>query len=92
MKLRKDLLKQVMHGTELDTVPLPRIPLVEVVGHNRVLIENHYGVTAYATNEIQVQVKHGHIAVFGRQLMLAQMSKEQIIITGCIDGIRLLER
>ena len=92
MNQRKSLLKQVMHGSELSMAPFPQLPLVEIMGSKRVLIENHCGVSGYGTTEICVRVKTGSIIILGQRLMLTQMSKEQIIITGCIDGIRLIER
>lgn len=71
---------------------LPNTPLVELAGQNRVLIENHLGVLAYSLEEIQVKVKYGKLSVTGDNLRLLQLSKEQLVITGRIDGIQLHRR
>jgi len=89
---RKNLINQVIHGIDVDTVPMPKVPLVEITGCRRVLIENHFGVIGYSTNEICVRVRKGSIIIHGTQLLLTKMSKEQIVVTGCIDGVRLAER
>ncbi len=71
---------------------LSNTPLVELAGQNRVLIENHLGVLAYSLEEIQVKVKYGKLSVTGDNLRLLQLSREQLVITGRIDGIQLCRR
>jgi len=77
------------HGTY--TPPLPGVPLLELLGESRVLIENHKGVAAYAEDKICVLVKYGRLVVCGSGLTLGYMSKCQLAITGCIDAV-LVER
>ena len=66
-----------------------KLPLVEVAGHNRVLIENHQGVIGYSSEEIQIKVCYGKIALTGYKLNFAQINREQLVITGEIRGITL---
>lgn len=72
-----------------NTTPLIKHPLVELVGQNRVLIENHQGVLAYSTDEIQIKVSYGCVIVKGTKLQLLEMSKMQLVICGRIDSIQL---
>ena len=74
---------------ELDIQAVPGLPLVEIVGQNRVLIENHQGVCGYGREQICVRVKYGQISVRGCGLELARMSREQLIITGRIHAVCL---
>lgn len=69
--------------------PIPRQPLVEVYGHNRVLIENHRGVTEYGEERIAVRVSFGNIIVCGRDLMLCRMAECQLVVSGKIESIVL---
>ena len=69
---------------------LPGAPLVEAVGQRRILIENHCGVMAYSQFEICAKVKYGVVCVCGKELQLARMTKEQLIITGLIEEIKLM--
>lgn len=67
-------------------------PLVEIVGQKRVLIENHQGVLTYSPEEILVKVNYGKITVTGCNLLILQISSEQLIIGGQINSLHLLGR
>ena len=71
---------------------LQKVPLVEIAGENRVLVENHLGVIAYSTERIQIKVSYGKLAVSGTQLRLMQLSGEQLVITGNVDMVELIRR
>lgn len=71
---------------------LPKRPLVELVGTDRVLIENHMGVSAYSPEQIEIKVVYGKLSVAGNNLRLMQMNREQMVISGKIDGIQLFRR
>lgn len=77
---------------QLDAEALPGLPLVEIAGQNRVLIENHRGVCAYGRERIHVRVGYGELSVRGCGLELAKMSREQLVITGRIDCVELIRR
>ena len=66
-----------------------KLPLVEVAGHNRILIENHKGVIGYSTEEIQIKVCYGRIVLTGCKLSFSQINREQLVVTGEIRGITL---
>lgn len=89
MKRKKSILEQVLHGSELYSQPLPSVPLVEIVGNKRVLIENHTCIDSYCAQEICIRVKYGCIIVKGDHLFLDYMSPEKLVITGCICCIHL---
>ena len=74
---------------ELPTETIPGMPLVELFGCQRVLIENHKGISLYGYNEICVKVSYGQISVCGSGLELARMTKQQLVITGQIESITL---
>lgn len=72
---------------EKKTGLLSKVPLVELAGRNRVLIENHMGVLAYSLEEIQVKVAYGKLVVTGQNLQLLQLNAEQLVISGNIDAL-----
>lgn len=86
-------LNEIMHRlaitADLYDEPMPGLPVIEILDHKRVLIENHCGVTEYENDMIRVRVKFGQICVEGTSLKLAKMSKGQLVISGCIDAVRL---
>ena len=69
-----------------------KLPLVELAGCGRVLIENHAGVLSYSQEEIAVRVCYGWLQIAGQKMMLAEMSREQLVITGQIDGLTVHRR
>ena len=76
-------------SADLLTETTPGTPIVEICGNKRVLIENHKGVTAYGESKVCVKVSYGVVCVHGTGLCLAQMTKHQLVITGCIDDLAL---
>lgn len=70
----------------------PGMPIIEIAGERRFLIENHQGVKEYGTEKITIKVKYGLVSVCGRCLRLSLMTKEQLIISGRIDCVSLIRR
>ncbi len=89
---RKRLLERVTAVTDMTSQSIPGLPVLELTGGNRVLIENHQGVTGYSDVMICVKVRYGCLEINGSRLSLAYMSKERLIITGKINEIKLLHR
>lgn len=70
----------------------PIVPIVELAGSHRVLVENHLGVTQYSTERIGIKMNYGEMQINGCGLILEQMTKVKLVVTGRIDGICLLRR
>lgn len=68
---------------------IPQIPIIEICGRGRVLVENHQGILAYDCKEIKVKVICGTISICGEKLMLSGMNKEKLLITGHICAVNL---
>lgn len=83
---------KVTEVADLQAEPQPGEALVELVGGNRVLIENHMGVIGYDSEQICVKVKFGQLTVIGSKMVLSRMTKEQLLITGYIESIQLHRR
>ena len=65
------------------------LPLIEIAGNQRVLIEHHKGVVEDGRERIIVQVKKGSVAVLGDNLELSKMTNHQLIISGYIHSVEL---
>lgn len=92
MKQKGRILNRLTERADLPGEPLPRVPLVEITGQFRVLVENHQGVCEYSTHQIQIQVSYGTVCVCGDKLELAHMSPAQLVISGQIDSVKLIGR
>lgn len=88
MKLKNRLLPNTPPNPDV----FPLVPIVELAGSCRVLVENHLGVTEYSTKQIGIKMKYGELHVCGCGLRLEHMTKIKLIITGQIDGISLIRR
>ena len=92
MQRGKNSVERMVQRMDLVTEPLPGQPLVEIVGMHRVLIENHYGVIKYGCNEILAKVSFGCFCVCGEKLKLLQMTKERLVIGGCIHSVSVITK
>jgi len=90
MKQRKSMWQRIYEDTDLLSQPLPGVPLVELAGDRRILVENHQGVTEYGPERIRVQLRYGQLCIAGSGMELAQMTGQHLVITGTIDCITLL--
>lgn len=88
----KNMLRELTDRADLPGESLARIPLVELSGDSRVLIENHAGITEYTPDKICVSVQYGCLCVCGRQMVLSRMSSEQLVISGYIQSVTLCRR
>lgn len=90
-KMRK-LIHRITDGADLADEQIPGQFLMEILGHDRVLIENHRGVREYGNEKIGVKSNFGSVVVYGKGLELCRMSREQLVIRGQIDNIVLYRR
>lgn len=88
----RNWVQRLADGADLAAEPLPGVPVVELAGERRVLIERHGGVTEYSPERICVKVCYGQVCVCGCGLELTCMTRNQLMISGRIDGIQLLRR
>ena len=84
--------ERLADGADLAAESPPGQPIVEIAGDHRVLIENHDGVKEYTRERITVKVKYGCVCICGCQLQLLRMTREQLVVSGKIDGVTLLRR
>ena len=88
----RSFLERLAEDTDLILEPMPGQTIVELAGENRLLIENHNGVKAYSCEKIIVKVPYGFLSVCGCGLELTRMSREQLIVSGKIDGVVIQRR
>lgn len=89
MRARKRIFESVIDSSQLDPAVQPKLPVIEIAGDKRMIIENHKAVIGYSTGEVVVKVKYGRILIKGCGLQLARLGKEQLVVTGRIDCVML---
>ena len=86
-----NILRGITERVGLYGEPLPGVPLLELSGDDRILIENHRCVNSYSPDDIAIRVSFGCIHIRGRALVLACVGKDQLVVHGKVDSI-VLER
>lgn len=84
--------ERLADSTDLSAEPMPGVPVVELAGDRRVLIERHGGVTEYSSDRICIKVRYGIVCICGCGLELTCMTREQMVVTGRIDCVQLQRR
>ena len=74
-------------GADLPAESVPGQPVVELIGNDRVIIEEHRGVSEYSGQQITVNMCYGKISIRGCNLELSKMMGHQMVITGRIEGL-----
>lgn len=92
MKRNRNLFQRLADEVDLSAEPMPGLPIAELAGDRRLLIEHHQGVSAYSRETICVKVKYGMLQVCGCGLELVRMTRDQLVIRGRIDSIHLIRR
>lgn len=89
MKNGRNVMNLLTTVTDLQEEPLPGIPLMEIAGDQRILVENHMGIMEYGTETIRIRVKYGQVCVQGTGLEICKMCKGQLVIRGRLDSVQL---
>lgn len=86
------LMQKLTDGADLyDEMP-PGLPVVEIAGEHRVLIEQHKGMVEFSRERICVKVSYGIVCVSGAALKLSHMSQQRLVISGQIDCVKIMRR
>jgi len=64
-------------------------PRVTLIGHIHLYIENHTGLIKFESNEIEVRHATGIIKVIGKNMVIKNLLKEEIVIEGHIDHVNV---
>lgn len=92
MKQEENLWQRLTREGTVSGELFPGCPLIEILADCRVLIEGHRGVREYTPERIRVGVRQGCVEIIGSELRMRCMTKEQLVIVGCIRTVTLTRR
>jgi len=92
MEHKKKMLGWQAFNAALPPELLPGQFLLELLGRERVLIENHQGVQEYGGEKICIKTSFGSVSVCGKDLRLSCLSKERLVIVGPVSQIAVTRR
>lgn len=90
--MNRNWIQRIADGIELDSEILPMLPIIEIAGDKRVLIERYRGITEYTGDRIGISVPFGTVYICGNGLEITRMSGEQLVISGRIEIVQLHRR
>lgn len=90
-KIQKINLKQkVTNIFELPKEIVLNLPLVTIIGSQEMLVENYKGIIEYSEIKIRINTSCGVLKIEGKKLLINQMTKENLKITGKITTFEYL--
>lgn len=74
----------------LQAQPIPGNTIVEILGDSRVLVERHSGITSFSEMAVCIKTSYGNVQVSGNGLKIVCVSKDQLVIIGCINTVSII--
>ena len=90
MGLYDKVINKIPGLLDLPDQTLPGVPIVEIYGDQRVLIEGRCGLLEYSGDFIRFHNGVGVVSVQGCGMKMAELSKNKMIITGKIESISFI--
>ena len=87
---KERLLERTAEALELPGDVVAGLPRVELTGDRELRMENHRGILAYGSQEIQISGGRLVVKVRGEDLELRAMNAGELLITGTLRGVDLL--
>ena len=87
---KERLLERTAEALELPGDVVAGLPRVELTGDRELRMENHRGILAYGSQEIQISGGRLVVKVRGEDLELRAMNAGELLITGALRGVDLL--
>lgn len=63
------------------------LPLMMILGDNKLFLENHKGLSSFQKDEIKVKTKKGFILINGEMLTIDEIDTESLTISGKLYSI-----
>ena len=86
---KERLLERTAEALELPGDVVAGLPRIELTGDRELWMENHRGILAYGSDEIQIAGGRLVVKVRGENLELRAMNAGELLITGALRGVEL---
>ena len=86
---KERLLERTAEALELPGDVVACLPRIELTGDRELRMENHRGILAYGSDEIQIAGGRLVVKVRGENLELRAMNAGELLITGALRGVEL---
>ncbi len=90
MKNLKNLKTNISKNLDLPEEVLLNIPLINLTGKTKMVIENFKNIYQYSENIIKIKTTCGIIEINGKDLFLKELTKNKISIKGNIESFKFV--
>ena len=91
MAAKHNINKNIAQFLNLPPEVMPNIPQLLLIGNERLVAENHRGISEYLTDKIIFNTGQGRVEVAGKHLLLASLSSDELVIEGDIMAVPLFK-
>ena len=85
-KLINNIKKSLIENVELPNEIVLNLPLITIVGKNKLVVENFKNIVLYSTDIIKINTSSGTLKINGKKLYLKTLNKNKIFIKGIINS------
>ena len=85
-----DIGRKISEVLEIPKETILSIPKINIVGKERVHIENYTALLDYKNDNIRLKYQDGVIDVLGKNFEIKVIGEENIVISGEIDSVKLI--
>ena len=89
MEIKRKLFEKIADNMDLPGEPMPGSSILEILGRNRLLVEDHGGILHYSPEKIIVRLSYGAAEIRGTNLEISKMSLHRLIIAGELTDLSL---
>lgn len=90
MKDWTDTVERAAERLALPPDSMAALPRITLTGRRQLLVEQHKGLTQYASDCVELDLGVFRLRVTGGELRLAAMDRDAVLLTGAISALELL--
>ena len=90
MEKHEKVKREITEALALPKEIMLNLPLISLYGNEELNLENYKGVVEYTSERIRINTSKGVLKIEGRNLLLKQVTSENISVTGGIVKIEYI--
>ncbi|MFW6305812.1 MAG: sporulation protein YqfC [Bacillota bacterium] len=63
------------------------LPLIMMLGKEKIYLENHKGVSHFSDEELKIKIKSGFLVINGKKLIINEINSDYLSISGNIISV-----
>jgi sporulation protein YqfC len=89
---KTSLKEMISEALDLPKELIMDIPRITMIGSRQLFLENYKGIVEYEDNKIRIKIHDGIIKLEGRDMLIKEITSEDIMVSGTIHKIEFQEQ